>query len=249
MPPVEASLFGVRLCATETSAAARFIIDHARTKAGLVCVANVDMVTRAVSDPKLHDTMRNAHLVVTDGMPLVWVLRARGVVAAQRVYGPALMRRLCADAASAGLPVYLYGGSPAELAALQQALHDAYPRLLVAGAESPPLLPADPPQDAAVAARINASGARLVFVGLGCPKQEYWMANHAHAVNAVTVGVGLAFAQIAGLKRPAPAWMRHNGLEWLFRLVQEPRRLWRRYLVGNSKFLWLLMRDALRRAA
>lgn len=248
MTQVETSLFGVRLCATQPASAVQAIITRARQSGGVVCVSNVDMVTRAVSDSKLAGVMKQAFLVVTDGMPLVWVLRARGLTAAQRVYGPELMRQLCSAAANAGLPIYLYGGSAPELSALQRELLRTMPTLCVAGAESPPMLPADPPFDGAVVARINASGARLVFVGLGCPKQEYWMGTHAAHIGAVSVGVGLAFAQLAGLKRPAPQWMSRNGLEWLFRFVQEPRRLWRRYLIGNSKFMWLLIRDVLRRA-
>jgi len=248
MTPVETSLFGVRLYAAQQASATQAIIEHARKHAGMICVANVDMVTRAVSDSKLAQVMRQAFIVVTDGMPLVWVLRKRGLNEARRVYGPELMRALCSAAAGEGLPIYLYGGSAGELAALQIELQRAYPALRIAGAESPAMLPADPPFDAALTARINASGARLVFVGLGCPKQEYWMGNHAAQINAMTAGVGLAFAQIAGLKRAAPGWMSRNGMEWLFRLGQEPRRLWRRYLIGNSKFLWLLLCDAVRRA-
>ena len=247
MKPVETSLFGVRLFAAQPASAIQAITDHARSAAGVVCVANVDMVTRAVSDHQLAAVMRRAFLVVTDGMPLVWVLRARGKPQAQRIYGPDLMRQLCVAAAQDQLPVYLYGGSQAELAALQTELRRTIPTLQVAGAESPPLLPANPPLDAAVVQRIKASGARLVFVGLGCPKQEYWMGQHADHIDAVMLGVGLAFAQLAGLKRPAPQWMSRHGLEWLFRLAQEPRRLGRRYLVGNSKFIWLLLRDTLRR--
>lgn len=249
MTPVETTLFGVRLFATRPADATSAILALARQQQGLVCVANVDMVTRAVSDTKLASVMRQAAMVVTDGMPLVWALRKRGQKGAERVYGPHLMRTLCAAAAQEGMPIYLYGGSPDELRALQQALRRDHPALLVAGAESPPMLPADPPFDAAVAARINASGARLVFVGLGCPKQEYWMGNHAGQVQAVMLGVGLAFAQLAGLKRSAPAWMSRMGMEWLFRLAQEPRRLWRRYLVGNSKFIWLLLMDLVQRKA
>jgi len=246
MELVETSLFGIRLCAGDPASATRTILKHARQGAGVVCVANVDMVTRAVHDTKLAQTMRLSLAVVTDGMPLVWVLRRRGLPATQRVYGPALMRQLCAEAEAAGMPIFLYGGTAGELSMLQRELLRQHPQLLIAGAESPPLLPADPPMDAAVAQRINASGARLVFVGLGCPKQEYWMANHAPHIGATMVGVGLAFAQIAGLKRPAPAWMGRHGLEWLYRLAQEPRRLARRYLVGNTRFVLLLLRDALR---
>ena len=249
MTPVETTLFGVRIFAAHVDSAAQQILRRTQLGGGHVCVANVDMVTRAVTDTKLARVMRQAEIVVTDGMPLVWVLKARGLPTAERVYGPRLMQHLCVLAADQGLPVYLYGGAPDELLALQQSLRASLPHLKIAGAESPPMLAADPPYDEAVAQRINASGAKLVFVGLGCPKQEYWMGNYAPHLQPVAVGVGLAFAQLSGLKRPAPAWMSRNGLEWLFRLVQEPRRLWRRYLVGNSKFVWLLLRDSLRRVS
>lgn len=134
MKPVETSLFGVRLFATQPSSAIQAIAEQARSAAGIVCVANVDMVTRAATDSRLAAVMRRAFLVVTDGMPLVWVLRARGQAAAQRIYGPDLMRQLCVAAARDRLPVYLYGGSPSELAALQDELRRTIPALQVAGA-------------------------------------------------------------------------------------------------------------------
>jgi N-acetylglucosaminyldiphosphoundecaprenol N-acetyl-beta-D-mannosaminyltransferase len=249
MPLIETSLFGVRVCPSTPDQAAQAIHTHALTSPGLVCVANVDMVTRAVNDPQLSNVMTRAFAVVTDGMPLVWALRRRGATFARRVYGPQLTRDLCALGAKSGLPVYFYGGTAQELELMQRELLSVNPSLRIVGAESPPMLPASPPLDPAVAQRINASGARLVFVGLGCPKQEYWMHAHLHHVNATMVGVGLAFAQIAGLKRAAPIWMQRSGFEWLYRLAQEPQRLWRRYLVGNSRFVWYLARDLMRSRA
>jgi N-acetylglucosaminyldiphosphoundecaprenol N-acetyl-beta-D-mannosaminyltransferase len=162
---------------------------------------------------------------------------------AQRVYGPQLMHDVCLLAAQRGLKVFLYGGSAQELSALQQRLSADMPELQIVGAVSPPMLPDRPPRDPDIESRIRDSGAHVVFVGLGCPKQEFWMAQHAAHLPAVCLGVGLAFAQLAGLKARAPAWMQQSGLEWLFRLAQEPRRLWRRYLVGNSLFIWYLLRQ------
>ena len=237
---IESSLFGIRLCAGTPLQAAQAVYSHARQSPGMVCVANVDMVTRAVSDRKLAGVMARAYTVVTDGMPLVWVLRSRGLNACRRVYGPQLTRDLCALAAQTGMPVFFFGGAQVELDRMQHQLLVDNPALRIVGAISPPMLPAEPHLDDAIADIINASGARLVFVSLGCPKQEYWMAAHASRVNATMVGVGLAFAQIAGLKRQAPSWMQATGLEWLYRLFQEPGRLWRRYLVGNSRFVWYL---------
>lgn len=240
----EASLFGVRVCASDPASAVKYVLERARrSERGLVCVANVDMVTRARRDTKLRKAMQAAALVVSDGMPIVWMLRKLGFSRADRVYGPDFMLRLCRECARTRVPVFLYGGSEEEISALRAVLDRELPALQIAGAISPPLLPADPPADLAVASAINASGAKVVFVGLGCPKQEYWMLNHAEHVDAITVGVGYAFAQIAGLKSRAPDWMSRRGLEWIYRLGQEPRRLWRRYLIGNSLFVWYCLRE------
>jgi N-acetylglucosaminyldiphosphoundecaprenol N-acetyl-beta-D-mannosaminyltransferase len=238
-------LFGIRLDCASASSAASAIHAHAQTGGGLVCVANVDMVTRAVSDRRLAHIMERAVTVVTDGMPLVWSLRAQGQSAASRVYGPHLMRSLCALAEKANTPIFLFGGSETESQLLQQQLARLYPQLRVVGALSPAMLPTSPPLDLAVAQSINATGARLIFVGLGCPKQEYWMDTHEPHLNGLAIGVGYAFSQLAGLKAEAPAWMQGLGLEWIFRVWQEPGRLWRRYLVGNSRFVWYSLRSAL----
>ena len=192
--------------------------------------------------------MGAACLVVSDGMPLVWMLRAQGHRLAERVYGPGLTRTLCRSAAQHGVSVFLYGGSTSEeLQLFITHMREFAPGLEIAGALCPPLLPVTPPFDVEVVRVINDSGARLVFVGLGCPKQENWMLMHLGSLDAITVGVGLAFAQIAGTKPTAPRWMQLAGLEWLFRLAQEPGRLWRRYLVGNSLFVWYCLQDFIKR--
>ncbi len=244
----ETSLFGVRLHAGTMAAALTSILDAGRENAGgIVCVANVDMLTRAKSTPRLLGIMAKARFVVTDGMPLVWALRRlQGRADAERVRGPSLMLALCEGAAVEGMPVFFYGGMPDEINLLQRNLLTRFPGLKIAGALSPPMLPAEPPFDPSLAQQINASGAGLLFVGLGCPKQEYWMDAHQASLKPISLGVGLAFALVAGTKTQAPAWMSNNGLEWLYRLCQEPGRLWKRYLLGNSLFIWYAVRDLLR---
>lgn len=212
---------------------------------GSVCVANVHMVTTARSDPALRDVLETASIVVSDGMPLVWALRGQGFEQAEQVRGPDLFSRVCAAAADAGLPVYFYGGDAPLVARLTARLKERFPGLRIAGAEAPPMLPARPGVDPATVRRIRDSGARIVFAGLGCPKQEFWMAAHRPQLDAVLIGVGQAFAITAGELGEAPAWMRRRGLEWLYRVYREPRRLWRRYLVTNSLFLAFLLKDRL----
>jgi N-acetylglucosaminyldiphosphoundecaprenol N-acetyl-beta-D-mannosaminyltransferase len=245
-PPLQrAELFGIRVdVGTMTRAVEAIGAQSAEGRGGLVCVCNVDMLTRARRTPRLEALMRGAVAVVSDGMPVVWGLqRRRGHPEAERVYGPGLVWALCERAARTGDPVFFYGGTPEELELMRARLLRRLPELRIAGMISPPMLPTEPPFDAAIVEHINASGARLCFVGLGCPKQEFWMDAHQRALKAVSIGVGLAFAMIAGTKSQAPTWMREHGLEWLYRLGQEPRRLWRRYLVGNSLFIGYWLRD------
>jgi N-acetylglucosaminyldiphosphoundecaprenol N-acetyl-beta-D-mannosaminyltransferase len=243
----ETTLFGVRLSVGSMQTAGAAIIAKAKLAAGgMVCVANVDMLTRAKRTPRLARLMHNATAVVTDGMPLVWALRKlHGRRDAQRVYGPGLVLDLCERASKENVGVFFYGGTPEELSYLESNLLKRYPELKIAGTVSPPMLPTEPSFDADITERINNSGAGLVFVGLGCPKQEFWMDAHRSQLRPVCIGVGLAFALIAGTKRQAPSWMRDAGLEWLFRLGQEPGRLWKRYLIGNSLFMWYALRELL----
>ena len=196
-------------------------------------------VIEAHDNPAYQRVMEHADLVTPDGMPLVWGLGLLGVRGATRVYGPDLTPILCQRAAAAGIPVGFYGSTPEVLADLTTNLARQYPDLQVVYTYSPPFRPQTPEEDAAVRERIDQSGVRLLFVGLGTPKQELWMAANTGPVQTVMVGVGAAFDFIAGRKRQAPNLMQRLGLEWLFRLVNEPRRLWRRYLYRNPRFVVL----------
>jgi len=207
--------------------------------------ANVHMIMEAVDDPAFLLQLNSAGTVFPDGMPLVWALRALGERNARRVCGPDFTVLMLAAAERYGLPVGFYGGSQASLDALVAAVRLRHPNLQVAYMESPPFRPLTPEEDLAVVDRIASSGALLLFVGLGCPKQENWITEHVGRVHAVMLGVGAAFDFIAGGKRRAPRWMQRSGLEWAFRLASEPRRLAKRYLKHNPRFVLRFFRQLL----
>lgn len=203
----------------------------------IVCFCNVHSVVTRRDDPALAAAIDGADLALPDGMPVAWSMRRAGVEGQPRVDGPGFMWKFCALAEQRGIGIYFYGSTPRTLSALRQRLARSFPRLVVAGMESPPFRSLAPDEDAAAVARINASGAGLVFVGLGCPKQEIWMAAHRGELRAVMAGVGAAFDYHAGTLPRAPQWMQRGGLEWLYRLAAEPGRLWRRYLLTNLRFV------------
>jgi N-acetylglucosaminyldiphosphoundecaprenol N-acetyl-beta-D-mannosaminyltransferase len=205
-----------------------------------VCVSNVHVTMEAYDAAEYRAVVNGADLVTPDGMPLVWALRLFGVPEATRVYGPALTVHVLEGAAAAGVAVGFYGATSEVLASLLATCRRRFPGLRVAYAYAPPFRQLTAEEDAAVVDQISASGARILFVGLGCPKQEWWMATHKGTVNAAMLGVGAAFDFLAGTKPQAPAWMQRAGLEWLFRLGTEPRRLWRRYAYHNPRFVALL---------
>ena len=221
----------------------------ARGETGYVCVANVHMLVTARMERDFRPVLDGAALVVSDGRPLVWRLRNRGWTQAQHIYGPTLMVELCRKAAADGVPVFFYGGDDAQRDALVAQLHERFPGIRIAGAEPAPMLPRKPAVDPALVERIRASGAKLVFCALGCPKQEFWMQAHAPHLPAMLVGVGQAFGIVAGTLPDAPDWMRERGLGWLFRLKTEPGRLWKRYFVTNSLFIAMLAGETLTGAA
>jgi N-acetylglucosaminyldiphosphoundecaprenol N-acetyl-beta-D-mannosaminyltransferase len=204
-----------------------------------VCVATVNNVIEAYDQPAYREVMDGADLVTPDGMPLVWALRLLGVGGATRVYGPDLTPMVCERAAALGIPVGFYGGAPEVLEDLTANLVRRYPELTIAYSYSPPFRPLTPDENLQVIDSINRSGARILFVGLGAPKQEQWMAGKKGSVEAVMLGVGAAFDFLSGRKRQAPVVLQRLGLEWLFRLLNEPRRLWKRYLYRNPRFVAL----------
>lgn len=202
-----------------------------------VCAANVHMVMEAHDSSQVRDVVNNADLVTPDGMPLVWVMRRKGVRNQERVYGPTLMLEVLKMAQENGIPVGFFGGSQIALKSLVDKMTAKYPGLKICLSQSPPYSPISQDEDKTLTEGIIKSGARILFVGLGCPKQEIWMAEHRTRIPAVMIGVGAAFDFHAGLKPQAPEFIQKIGLEWLFRLFHEPIRLWRRYILNNPRFI------------
>lgn len=212
-----------------------------------ICVCNVHSVVTANKSADLQEAINNADIATPDGMPLVWLIRHGGFPAQERIYGPDIMWKYCAMAAAHKRSIYLFGTTEATLGKLRSALETAFPGLKIAGSYAPPFRPLTVVEDETIINQINSSGANVVFVGLGCPKQELWMAEHRGRINAVMIGVGAAFDFHAGTTKTAPKWMQSAGLEWLFRLLSEPRRLWKRYLVTNTKFILYILGAPFRR--
>ena len=247
--PPKKHLFGVNVSATtydETVAAV--LAMAAAGRGGAVEFMCVHGLVECQTDAAFRDALNEFDIVATDGQPVRWAINHfHKAGLADRVYGPECTWRLCRAAAAAGVSVYFYGSSPEVIAALTANALKAFPDLKIAGAESPPFRPLTADEDAAVVGRVNASGAGLLFLGTGCPRQELFAARHRRDIRAVQLCVGAAFDLHAGVKSMAPAWMQKRGLEWLFRLVQEPRRLWKRYLVYNSIYAAMVAREWARR--
>jgi N-acetylglucosaminyldiphosphoundecaprenol N-acetyl-beta-D-mannosaminyltransferase len=242
--PMRHDLFGVQVSATTCGELVGLILQAAEQRVpAIVSLHAVHAIIESTRSDELRAKVNRFNVVGPDGHPVRWALNhLHGLELKNRVYGPELMLRVCARAADAGIPIYLYGSTPHVLELLQHELCKRFPTLSIAGTESPPFRALTPDEDADIIRRINSSGAGILFVGLGCPKQDHFAADHADTIHAVQVCVGAAFDFHAGTKKMAPAWMQRRGLEWLYRLITEPRRLWRRYLSTNSQFLvkWLL---------
>jgi N-acetylglucosaminyldiphosphoundecaprenol N-acetyl-beta-D-mannosaminyltransferase len=235
-------ILGMRVDATSYEEACGAVLRWADAgESRYVCAATVHMTMEAFDRSEYRRIVNAADLVTPDGMPLVWALRLLGRRGQGRVYGPDLMVEVLDGAARTGVPVGLYGGRPEVLERLLAELGRRFPALSVVYAASPPFSPMTKAEQQATVEEINASGARVLFVGLGCPKQERWMAERRGEVRAVMLGVGAAFDFLAGTTPQAPRWMMRVGLEWLFRLITEPRRLWKRYLKNNPRFLMLFL--------
>ncbi len=242
--PRKFDLLGTEVSATNYDDLVRLLTSTAkRGDSALATFLPVHGIVAAALDAPLRYALNAFEVVAPDGQPVRWALNlVHGAGLRERVYGPEMMLRMCASAAAEGIGIYLYGSTPQVLANLQARLLDKYPAIKIVGAESPPFRDLLPAENDAVIDRINQSGAGLVFIGLGCPRQDMFAHQNRHRIKAVQMCVGAAFDFHAGTKKMAPPWMQKRGLEWLFRLCQEPGRLWKRYLVTNTAFMVLLTR-------
>lgn len=202
-----------------------------------MCFCNVHSLVTGKFLGAAGQAIRGADLVLPDGMPVAWALRMMGFQKQPRIDGPTFMWRLCSELQEGGHSIFLYGNREPTLDTLCAKLKEEFPRLRIAGVYSPPFRALTPDEDDSIVDGINASGASVVLVGLGCPKQEMWMARHRGRISALLVGVGAAFDYHAGILPRAKSWMQRCGLEWFYRLTREPRRLWKRYMVTNTLFL------------
>jgi N-acetylglucosaminyldiphosphoundecaprenol N-acetyl-beta-D-mannosaminyltransferase len=239
-PPPSVAVLGIPLALTDYDATLDWIDGMAEARRpGYLCVAATHTVMVSQEDPELREAVLGADFTVPDGQPLVWALNLLGHRLGDRVYGPDLMHKACARAARTGRRMYLYGGrDQGALVQLTRNLRLRHPGLQIVGGHVPPYRELTREEEAAVAADIQRSGAEVVWVGIGVPRQEKWMARMTPRLRShVLIGVGAAFDFHGGLTRQAPAWLQKLGLEWAFRLAQEPRRLWRRYLRYNPRFV------------
>lgn len=243
MMPGSFDVLGVRISAVNLKTALdqieEWIANRVKT---YICVAPVSTIMDCQDDKQYHKVIDGASMVTPDGMPLVWLANRRGLKFVGRTYGPDLLNAFCALSEDKGYRHFFYGGSALTNRLLVENLRKRFPKLLVAGEYAPAFLACGQKEKTSVIEQINSSGADILWVGLGSPKQDFWMAGHRSKVNVpVMIGVGAAFDFLAGTKRQAPGWIQKAGLEWLFRLCCEPLRLWRRYLLGNVRFLYLLV--------
>jgi N-acetylglucosaminyldiphosphoundecaprenol N-acetyl-beta-D-mannosaminyltransferase len=235
------ALLGTRIDALSWEQALGRILRWAREKQSrMVCLCNVHVVVSARNDEALGRALQLADMLTPDGAPVAWLMRKTGWPEQQRISGPDLMWNLMAEAERLQLAIFLLGSTETTLARLTQRLQQVFPDLQIAGMLSPPFRRLSASEDEQMVEIINNSGARLLFVGLGCPKQEIWMAAQRDRVQAVMLGVGAAFDYHAGVLRRAPHSWQRLGLEWLYRLCREPSRLMKRYLITNSLILLAL---------
>ncbi len=210
-----------------------------------VCTCPVYTLMLATENVGVRDAINGADMVTADGMPLVWIQKRRGFQHAERVYGPDIMLALCENTAHQGVRHLFLGGESGVAEQLASSLQSRFPALQVAGVLSPSI--AEPIVQPQLLAQIQQTAPDVIWVGLGSPKQDLWMAAYKPVLPALMIGVGAAFDFLTGRKRQAPLWVRNSGLEWMFRLFQEPKRLWRRYLVYNPRFVAAIIREELHR--
>ena len=232
-------IINMRVDAPSCPQAAGLVCDWAEERCGrYVCVSNVHMCMEVFDSSDFRAIVNGADLVVPDGKPLVWGLHYLGLKEVTQVRGADLLLAICQGAESRKIPIGLYGGSEGSLHDFLSFLTKKFPRLEIASAISPPFRALTEEEDRQYDRKIISSGARIIFVGIGCPKQEIWMARHKSTLPCVMIGVGAVFDFFSGRKKEAPRWMQAIGLEWLFRLLSDPKRLWKRYAKQNPRFIW-----------
>lgn len=242
--PKTCRIMGVQIAVTDMEQTLALIAENLQTwKGEYICVSNVHTTVTAYEDPDYRQVQNGAVMALPDGGPLSAYSRRCGFPQAQRVTGPDLMKRILEESAEHGWRHYFYGSTEQTLDALRGWITRRYPGAVIAGMYSPPFRPMTPEEDEEIVRKINETSPDFVWVGLGAPKQERWMAAHRGRVHALMLGVGAAFDYEAGNIRRAPEWMQKHSLEWLYRMMQDPRRLIGRYLNTNLKFLWWAMRN------
>jgi N-acetylglucosaminyldiphosphoundecaprenol N-acetyl-beta-D-mannosaminyltransferase len=248
MAHLRANIHGVPVSALTMRQALNEINEWiARAQRTYVCALAVHGLTEAQTASDMREIYRSAGMVVPDGMPLVWLLHSKGHRAAERVCGPDLMPALLDDSQQYGHRHFFYGSTEATLSLLQQEVNRRFPRAVIAGSHSPPFRPLSEEEEREADRLVNQANPDIVWVGLGAPKQERWMADHRPFLTApVLIGVGAAFDMVAGKVKRPPHFIRRAGCEWLYRLAQEPKRLTGRYLEINSKFVRMLVEEKLR---
>jgi N-acetylglucosaminyldiphosphoundecaprenol N-acetyl-beta-D-mannosaminyltransferase len=244
----KASVLGVEITPLDLDRTVSLLIEIVQSRSqAYVCIANVYTTTLAVRDDRFRKALDGAVAVVADGMPVVWRVRAVGYPEAGRVYGVDLVESMCASGIDRKLRHGFFGGLDGVATAMVCRLKQRHPLLQVAGVWDPGLIKEGHQSSPELIDKINEARCDVLWVGLGAPKQEIWMAQHrSHLQMPVIVGIGQAFDIIAGRTVRAPSWMGAHGLEWLHRLTHEPRRLWKRYLIYNSLFLWYVLLECLR---
>lgn len=243
--PFTNRILGVNIAVTNMQDTIELILSQIdELKGKFICLSNVHTTVMSDQDEEYKKIQNAAFLALPDGSPLALLQRLRGYKGAEQVAGPDLMPALWKATENTGISHYFYGSSQETIDALRVQLQEKYPGLAIAGMESPPFRPLTEEEDKEAVRKINESGAQIVWVGLGAPKQERWMYEHQFSVNGLMLGVGAGFDFHAGTVKRAPAWMRNHYLEWLYRLTQDPKRLWKRYVETNGKFILLSIKDA-----
>lgn len=239
------SILGTKVSATNLQGASLYLKDCIeQDKRTYVCIAPVSTIVDAWKNDAYRKIINSSGMVTPDGMPLVWLGKLKGERTMGRAYGPDLMLKFCELSQQKGYKHYFYGGTSERNQLLIEKLKNKFPELKVKGSYAPPTRKTGEMEDDDILEQINRAEPDILWVGLGSPKQDYWMYNHRQKLNVpVVIGVGAAFDFISGVKKQAPKWMQRCGLEWFFRLCCEPKRLWKRYLFGNALFIFLVLRD------